>query len=193
MGLSTGKIRRKSKSRARNGLFFFAALAVFLALTAFFLDPETRPDAAAVVQETAQIRPMDYGTNLAAPAAAPNLLMSRAGIDAGGKTLFNSPERRFSNRLSIMIMDERRKLLDKGEDVEVRNRLANIMAGIAGNPANYGGDAVVLMALRGGAARLVLNRDDETTQAVADILSQAAARIEEKTAVTAQKEAKRKL
>ncbi len=92
---------------------------------------------------------------------------------------FTLPERNFFNPLARALIEERKGLLQSPDDIAVRNEAANVMAGIAAHQiAGYRGDPVVLMALRAGAVRLVLDRGHETVPSVSDILWQAAVRIE---------------
>lgn len=94
------------------------------------------------------------------------------------KKTFTLPERVFINPVAKALIEERKKLL-LAADQPVRNEAANIMAGIARQPAAYGGDAVVLMALRGGAVRLILDRATDAPQRVGEIMWNSAARIED--------------
>ena len=89
------------------------------------------------------------------------------------------PERRFFHPIARVLIEERKKLLEHPDDEKLRNEAANIMAGIAHQTINYHGDPVVLMALRSGAVRLVLNNDHATAVSVNDILWEAATRIED--------------
>jgi uncharacterized protein (TIGR02302 family) len=94
---------------------------------------------------------------------------------------FVLPEREFFNPVARALVDERKKLLQSPYDDAARAEAANIMAGIAQQPRNYHNDAVVLMALRSGAVRLILNRGQEVVTPVSDILWQSAVRIEDGT------------
>ncbi len=89
------------------------------------------------------------------------------------------PERIFFNPVARALVDERKKLLQHPLDDALRDEAANLMAGVAHDPGNYHGDPVVLMALRTGAVRLVLNHDQEVVPPVNDILWQTAVRIED--------------
>jgi uncharacterized protein (TIGR02302 family) len=95
---------------------------------------------------------------------------------------FTLPERVFFHPVARALIEERKKLLISPEDDSVRNEVANVMAGIAHQPANYRGDPVVLMALRSGAVRLVLDHAHDVIPATNDILWQTAVRIEDGTA-----------
>lgn len=94
---------------------------------------------------------------------------------------FTLPERLFFNPVARALIEERVKLLKNPGDDNVRNEVANVMAGVAHVPMAYRGDVVVLMALRSGAVRLVLNRSAEADAPVYGILWEAAVRIEDGT------------
>ena len=93
-------------------------------------------------------------------------------------TILTLPERVFQHPVAHALIDERRKLLQSPTDNRVRNEAANLMAGVALHPANYRGDPVVLMALRGGAVRLILDREAATLPTINALLWQTAVRIE---------------
>ncbi|HAX92094.1 MAG TPA: hypothetical protein DCY07_07825, partial [Rhodospirillaceae bacterium] len=88
------------------------------------------------------------------------------------------PSRAFRNPFARALIEERAKLLSR-PDAAMRDEAANVMAGIARQQGLYNGDKVVMMTLRAGAARLVLNRQPETVDSVADMLWQTAVRLEE--------------
>ena len=88
------------------------------------------------------------------------------------------PTRTFRNPFARALIEERQKFLEN-PDVTTRDELANVMAGIARQQGLYRGDPVVLMSLRAGAVRLVLNDDPQTPQAVSEILWKTALRLEE--------------
>jgi uncharacterized protein (TIGR02302 family) len=93
---------------------------------------------------------------------------------------FVLPERVFFHPLARALIDERKKLLQNPSDEGVRNEAANVMAAIAAHhAADYRDDPVVMMALRAGAVRLVLDRAGEAIPSVTDILWQTAVRIED--------------
>ncbi len=93
---------------------------------------------------------------------------------------FILPERIFFHPLARALIEERKKLLQNPGDEGVRNEAANVMAAIAAHhAADYREDPVVLMALRGGAVRLVLDRSAGAVPPVTDILWQTALRIED--------------
>ncbi|MGE4350573.1 MAG: DUF4175 family protein [Bdellovibrionales bacterium] len=88
------------------------------------------------------------------------------------------PTRSFRNPFARALIEERQKFVEN-PDAAIRDETANVMAGIARQQGLYRGDPVVLMALRAGAVRLVLNDDAQTVQAVSDILWKTAVRLEE--------------
>lgn len=92
---------------------------------------------------------------------------------------FTLPERSFFHPISRVLIEERKKLLQHPESEAQRDEAANIMASIAHEAANYHGDPVILMALRSGAVRLILERSTEAAISVNDLLWQAATRIED--------------
>jgi uncharacterized protein (TIGR02302 family) len=92
---------------------------------------------------------------------------------------FTLPERVFLQPVARALIEERKKLLLHPEDDGIRNETTNVMAGIARQPATYRGDPVVLMALRAGAVRLVLDHGTKATASVYDMIWQSAARIED--------------
>jgi uncharacterized protein (TIGR02302 family) len=94
---------------------------------------------------------------------------------------FTLPERVFFHPVARALIDARKKLLQGPFDENVRNDTANLMAGIAHQPSNYRGDPLILMALRSGAVRLILDHGREATLSVNDILWQSAVRIEDGT------------
>ncbi len=94
---------------------------------------------------------------------------------------FVPPARTFLHPIAKALIEERRKLMQNPGDENIRNETANIMAGVAHATSTYQGDKVVLMALRSGAVRLVLDRSSASIQPVADLLWEAAVRIEDGT------------
>jgi uncharacterized protein (TIGR02302 family) len=110
---------------------------------------------------------------------------------AGQQTLsdpvdFVLPERDFVQPLARALVDERKKILQSPNDMNVRNEAANVMAGIAHQPASYQNDPVVMMVLRAGAVRLVLDGTVSATTSVSDMIWQAAIRIEDGNISTAE-------
>ncbi len=94
----------------------------------------------------------------------------------------------FFHPVARALIDERKKLLQNPYDDNLRGNAANLMANIAHQPSAYRGDPVVMMALRSGAVRLVLDRGSETVPSVNEILWQAAVRIEDGTIGEAEKQ-----
>ncbi|MDX2028421.1 MAG: DUF4175 family protein [Alphaproteobacteria bacterium] len=92
---------------------------------------------------------------------------------------FTLPERIFFHPVARALVEERKKLMANPGDEILRNEAANIMAGIAHQPLIYRGDPIVLMSLRSGAVRLVLDHDRATAAPVNDLIWQAAVRIED--------------
>ena len=88
------------------------------------------------------------------------------------------PSRTFRNPFARALIEERQKLL-RQPDAAMRDEAANVMAGIAQQQNLFSGDPVVMMSLRAGAVRLVVNNDPETVKNVGSILWQAAVRLEE--------------
>lgn len=127
---------------------------------------------------------VDYQDLTGHPWAGTPVQIQLVAIDALGqqgvseKKTMTLPERAFTHPVARALIEERKKLLIN-PDQPARDEAANIMAGIARQPPAYGGDPVVLMALRGGAVRLILDRDTKATQNVAGILWQSALRVED--------------
>ena len=92
---------------------------------------------------------------------------------------FILPERAFFNPYAHALGAERKKLLTENLTEPLRNEAANLMAGLAHQPATYHGDPLVALALRAGAVRLVLAPEAATVTSVADLLWQSAVRIED--------------
>lgn len=89
------------------------------------------------------------------------------------------PERDFFQPIARMLIDERKKLLQNVFDIQTLNETANLMAGVAKQPATYGADPLVMMALRAGAVRLVLEHDQQAALSANNILWETATRIED--------------
>lgn len=100
---------------------------------------------------------------------------------------YTLPERLFLHPLAQAIVEERHKLLRDPDDENTRNEAANVMAGIARKPAGFRGDGLVLMGLRAGAVRLVLDRDHSSTGSVIDLMWPLAIRIEDGAVGSAEK------
>lgn len=94
---------------------------------------------------------------------------------------FTLPERIFFHPVARALIEERRKLMENPDDEIMRNETANIMAGIAHQPAIYHHDPLVLMTLRSGAVRLILDYEQSDVQPVSDLIWEAALRIEDGT------------
>lgn len=92
---------------------------------------------------------------------------------------FTVPARVFMNPVARALIEERIKLRSSPADENVRNEVANVMAGVAHVPGAYHGDQVVLMSLRSGAVRLVLNHTTDINNSIDEILWEAAVRIED--------------
>ena len=126
-----------------------------------------------------------YANLNAYPWAGQNVTLQLIATNEAGKTSESStadltlPERTFEHPVSRILIEERKKLLLHPEDEKLREETAGILAEIAHETNNYHSDPVVLMTLRSGAVRLVLNNDSSTVPAVGDMLWQAATRIED--------------
>ena len=136
--------------------------------------------------DTKDISRVSYEDLTASPWAGLSVQIKLTATDAAGHTAtsepadFVLPERNFFNPLARALIEERKQILQKPDDDGVRNEAANVMASIAANkPADYHNDPVVLMSLRAGAVRLILDRSAEVIPSVVDILWQAAVRIED--------------
>ncbi len=103
--------------------------------------------------------------------------------DAAGRTAASEtvsltlPERQFTHPLARALIEEQKKLMRQPDEMTL-DEAASIMAGIARQPISYRGDPAVMMALRSGAVRLVLNRDKDAIAAVRRLLWETAIRIE---------------
>jgi uncharacterized protein (TIGR02302 family) len=91
--------------------------------------------------------------------------------------VFTVPERSFMHPLAQALIAQRKKLLDTPD--ANRETAANVMATVARQPREYNGDPVVLLALRSGAVRLMLDHSPKAIPAVTLLLWQTALRIEE--------------
>lgn len=132
------------------------------------------------------IKRVTYADLTASPWAGLGVEIKLFARDAAGHTAQSAPadltlpERIFFNPVARALIEERKKLLQFPDDDAARNEAANVMAGIAAHHlAAFHGDPVVLLALRAGAVRLVLDRDHEAVPPVTDILWQSAVRIED--------------
>lgn len=137
--------------------------------------------AAPVVKDIENISYVDL-TSL--PWAGVPVTVQLVVTDGAGKRGWSEPKvitlptRAFRNPFARALIEERQKFLDN-PDAATRDETANVMAGIARQQGLYHGDPIVLMALRAGAVRLVLNEAPETRAAVSDILWKTALRLEE--------------
>lgn len=95
------------------------------------------------------------------------------------RVMVTLPERVFLQPMAKLLIEERKKLMTNIFDQQIRNEIANLMAGVAKQPTAYGSDPVIMMALRAGAVRLVLDHDLEAGLSAKDILWQTAVRIED--------------
>jgi len=108
------------------------------------------------------------------------IVTDAAGHKAQSESVdFVLPERIFFHPVARALITARKKLLQSPFDENVRNDTADLMASIAHQPTAYRGDPLVLMALRSGAVRLVLNQSRETAPSVNNLLWQTAVRIED--------------
>ncbi len=134
--------------------------------------------------EVRQWQGASYADLTSLPWAGTSVTLQLVATDGAGNKSFSLPktlalpERAFRNPFARALIEERRKLLET-TDPSVRDEAANIMAGIARQQGTSRGDPVVLMALRAGAVRLVINGDQETASSVREILWQTALRLEE--------------
>jgi len=132
-----------------------------------------------------QIKRITFEDLTAHPWSGLPVQIQLVATDAAGHTSisdavdFTLPERIFFQPIARALIEERQKLLQNPDDDSVRNEAANVMAGIAHQPTNYRSDPVVLMALRSGAVRLVLDHSRTALASANDILWQTAIRIED--------------
>ena len=138
-----------------------------------------------------RLKNADYQDLTALPWAGLPVQLQLVATDAAGHeslsapVTFTLPERGFNHALAVALIELRKKLLTQ-PNTTTRNEVANIMASIARKPIEYRDDPVVHMALRGGAVRLVLDRAAEAVAAVRRVLWQAAVKVEDGKAGTAQ-------
>lgn len=139
------------------------------------------------------VRRVAYEDITSLPWAGLPVDLSLIAIDAAGhRTVSQSiaytlPERIFMHPLAQAVVEERHKLLHNPDDENTRNEAANVMAGIARRPAGFRGDELILMGLRAGAVRLVLDRDRSATGSVIDLMWPLAVRIEDGAVGSAEK------
>jgi hypothetical protein len=145
------------------------------------------------VAEARQISRVDFQDLTAGPWAGQKVTIQIVATNRAGKESltapidFTLPERNFFHPVARLLIEERRKLLLHPYDERLREETANILANIAQETATYHGDPVVMMALRSGAVRLILDTDLTSTISVNDLLWQAATRIEDGSSGTAQR------
>jgi uncharacterized protein (TIGR02302 family) len=134
-----------------------------------------------------EIKRVDFKDLTAEPAAGTLVDLQLVAMDAAGhqsvsNTIsFTLPERAFFHPVARALIEERKKLIQDALNTSVRNEAANVMAGLAHQPSAFNNDALVMMALRAGAVRLILDNDREAVVSATDILWQSAVRIEEGT------------
>ncbi|MDR3425397.1 MAG: DUF4175 family protein [Alphaproteobacteria bacterium] len=143
--------------------------------------------------ETAkQISRADFEDLASRPWAGQKVTLQIVATNEAGKKGFSQtaditlPQRSFFHPLARILIEERKKLMQHPDDEKLRDEAANIMAGIAQEPPDYRNDPVILLALRSGAVRLILNHDRAAAVSVNDILWQTAIRIEDGIPKTAQ-------
>lgn len=129
-------------------------------------------------------RSAGYADLTALPWAGMAVTLQLIAVDGAGHKSFSAPKtmvlptRQFRNPFARALIEERQKLLGQ-PDPATRDEAANVMAGIARQQALYRGDPVVMMSLRSGAVRLVLNADSDAVHAIQNLLWQTALRLEE--------------
>lgn len=132
-----------------------------------------------------EVKRVDFKDLTAQPWAGMLVDMQLVATDAAGhktetdKVAYTLPERVFFQPVARMLIEERKKLLTNMFNSDVRSEVANLMAGLAHQPAAFGSDPAVMMSLRAGAVRLVLDHDREAALSAKDILWQTATRIED--------------
>ena len=142
-------------------------------------------DMALATPDSKDIKRVSFEDLTANPLAGLPVQLQLIATDAAGHIAqsepvdFTLPERMFFHPVARALIDERKKLLQNPFDDNLRGDAANLMANVAHQPAAYHGDAVVMMALRSGAVRLVLDRGSGAVPSVNEILWQAAIRIED--------------
>ena len=97
------------------------------------------------------------------------------------------PGQSFAHPVARLLIEERAKLLQNPDDQQLRSEAANILAALSHGTTEYHGDPVVMMALRSGAVRLILNTDKASTSSVGDLLWATASHIENSSAGSAQR------
>lgn len=144
-------------------------------------------DIALPTASSKQVARVDFQDLTAWPWAGQTVAMQIVATNQAGKRAlsepveFTLPERRFFHPLARVLIEERKKLLQKPDDEALRDEIANVMAGIAQEIRTTHGDPVIMMTLRAGAVRLVLDRAHDAALSVNDMLWQSAMRIEDGT------------
>ncbi len=110
-------------------------------------------------------------------------------VDAIGQTGLSEtietvlPEREFHNPVAKAIIEARKELSVHPED---RTEVAETLSDLSIRPGLFGNNVVVFMALRTAQARLVLNQEPGTIEAVQQLLWETALRIEDGRSTTSQ-------
>jgi hypothetical protein len=181
---STGKTTRLSYEASDD----YGIQTIAVRMTPVLPEQGARNEPVDVVIATPQaktVKQVDFQDLTFSPWAGAKVEIQLVAKNAAGRTALSEkkivtlPERVFQHPLARALVEERKKLLRQDIDIPTRDEAANIMAGIARQPTSYRHDPVVLMALRTGAVRLVLDHDDDAMPAVGWLLWQAAVRIEE--------------
>lgn len=152
--------------------------------TLYGISPQPKDYEVATLDEK-DVKRIDFKDLTAEVWAGSTVDLQLIATDAAGhkaesdKVAMVLPERIFLQPVARALIEERKKLLQNMLDMQARNEAANLMAGVARQPAAYGGDPVVMMALRAGAVRLVLDHEAEAVLSAKDILWQSALRIED--------------
>lgn len=129
-------------------------------------------------------RKASYADLTSLPWAGAAAIIQLVAVDGAGHKSFSAPKqillpsRSFHNPFARALIEERQKLLGR-PDASARDEAANVMAGIARQQGLFRGDPVIVMTLRAGAVRLVLNETSSTLAAVRGLMWQAALRLEE--------------
>ncbi len=92
--------------------------------------------------------------------------------------LVTLPRRDFRHPMARALIEERQKLLGAETDEQTRNEAIGVMVGMARQGQGYGNDLAVLMTLRAGAVRLILDPSPASAQQVGELMWQTAVRIE---------------
>jgi len=88
------------------------------------------------------------------------------------------PSRTFHNPFAKALIEERSKLLQLS-NAAIRDEVANVMAGISRQQIVFNGDPIVMMSLRAGAVRLIINNDSSIVKSIGSLLWKSAIRLEE--------------